>query len=70
MHLKLSNDFVQIEQLIGPLPNFDGNFESFFIPKAFQSLFGKSLASSNEQLETVMIVNLVLFYVKLNTNTN
>jgi len=60
MHLKLSNDFVEIEQLIGPLPNFDGNFESFFVPKAFQSIFGKSFPTSNKQSETVMVVNIFI----------
>jgi hypothetical protein len=60
MHLKLSNDFVNTEQLIGPLPNFDGKFETFFIPKAFQSLLSKSLVTSDEQLDTIYIVNIIL----------
>jgi hypothetical protein len=39
MRLKLLDDFVEESVVYGPLPNLNDSFESFFIRKAFQSLY-------------------------------
>jgi hypothetical protein len=53
MRLKLLNEYIDENVLFGPLPNFNDSFESFFISKAFQSLFE---TSANESGSTKQIV--------------
>jgi hypothetical protein len=38
-HLKLKDDYVDSDQIFGPMPNFNDSFEKFFIQKAVSSIF-------------------------------
>jgi len=37
--LKLKDEFVEADLLVGPMPNFNETFEKFFIQKAFCLIF-------------------------------
>ena len=43
MKLKLKDEYIDQDQLFGPLPNFKDSFEKFFIQKAASSLFDFNL---------------------------
>jgi hypothetical protein len=46
MKLKLKDEYIDQDQLFGPLPNFKDSFEKFFIQKAANSLFDFNLNKS------------------------
>lgn len=56
MRLKSSDDFVDDEYLIGPMPNFSDSFESFFLPKALQLLVHKTTETDSDTNDSVKYV--------------
>jgi hypothetical protein len=39
LHLRLEDDFIDKDQIFGPLPNFNTTFEGFFLQKSIELLF-------------------------------
>jgi hypothetical protein len=48
MKLKLKDEYIDVDQLFGPLPNFKDSFEKFFIQKAANCLFDLNMENKNE----------------------
>ena len=41
-HLRLEDDFIDKDQIFGPLPNFNTTFEGFFLQKSIELLFNSN----------------------------
>jgi hypothetical protein len=50
MNLKLNDDYIDEGITYGPLPNFNGSFEMFFIEKAANLIYKSNNNMSNTQL--------------------
>ncbi len=46
MSLKLKNEFIEADLQLGPMPDFHGSFERFFVEKAANLIFGSKSSSS------------------------
>lgn len=58
VHLRLDDDFIDADQIFGPLPNFNSTFESFFLQKSIELLF----STKNEPSDVVNNWKLVVNY--------
>lgn len=56
--LKLKDEFVDADLLVGPMPNFNETFEKFFIQKAFCLIFE---SQSEQDKEEKYVVSKICF---------
>jgi hypothetical protein len=56
-YLRLEDDFIDVDQIFGPLPNFTSTFESFFLQKSIDLLFSpkNELAEAGNNWKFVVI---------------
>lgn len=52
MSLKLKDEFIEADLKLGPMPDFNGSFERFFIEKAANLIYGTRNSSSSSPAST------------------
>ena len=57
LHLRLDDDYIDVDQVFGPLPHFRDSFESFFLQKSIDLLFGGTTPTDQAITPFKYIVN-------------